>query len=121
MKIIEKNTGVTGGGKGITYVDGKYYLVSDSPAKVCVSEDLTNWTEYQLNNNYMKPCDIAYGNGVFVISGHIGTTSSTYIYRSTDGINWTPIKLPTTVNFALYCNSVKFINNKLFLYRISKK
>ena len=115
MKTKVIDTHITGGGKGITYADGKYYLLSDNPAKVCVSEDLDNWTEYQLNNNYMEPCDIAYGNGVFVISGYIGTTTSTYIYRSTDGINWTPIKLPTTVNFAIYCNSVKFINNKFVI------
>ena len=52
MKRIEKHTHITGGGKGIIYVDGKYYLLSDSPAKVCVSEDLENWTEYQLKSNY---------------------------------------------------------------------
>ena len=44
MKTKVIDTNITGGGKGITYVDGKYYLVSDSPAKVCVSEDLENWT-----------------------------------------------------------------------------
>ena len=115
MKIIEKNTGVTGGGKGITYVDGKYYLVSDSPAKVCVSEDLTNWTEYQLNSSYLKGGDIAYGNGVFIVCGAESTSTNTWIYRSTDGINWTPIQLPTTVDFALNCNSVKFLNNKFVI------
>lgn len=115
MKIIEKNTGINGGGKGITYVDGKYYLVSDSPAKVCVSEDLTNWTEYQLNSNYLKGGDIAYGNGVFVVCGAKSTSTNTWIYRSIDGINWTPIQLPTTVDFALHCNSVKFTNNKFVI------
>ena len=115
MKIIEKNTGVVGGGKGITYVDGNYYLVSDSPAKVCVSEDLENWTEYQLNSNYLKAGDIAYGNGVFVVCGQISSSNKTWIYRSIDGENWEPIQLPTTVDFALYCNSVKFINNKFVI------
>ena len=67
MKLIEKDTHVSGAGKGIVYVDGKYYLLSESPAKVCVSEDLENWTEYQLNDSYLKPSNIAYGNGIFVL------------------------------------------------------
>ena len=115
MKIIERDTHITGGGKGISYIDGKYYLLSDIPAKVCVSEDLENWTEHPLNSSYIKPYDIAYGNGVFVVTGSKSTSSDTWIYRSTDGINWSPIKLPTTVDFALYCNSVKFINNKFVI------
>ena len=52
MKFIEKNTHITGGGRGIIYVDGKYYMLSDSPAKVCISEDLETWTEYSLGDNY---------------------------------------------------------------------
>lgn len=115
MKTKVIDSGVTGGGKGITYVDGKYYLVSDVPAKVCVSEDLENWTEHQLNSSYLKGGDIAYGNGVFVVCGAESTSTSTWIYRSTDGINWTPIQLPTTVDFALSCNSVKFLNNKFVI------
>lgn len=115
MKLVEINTNIIGGGKGIIYVDGKYYLLSDSPAKVCVSEDLKKWVEYQLNSNYLEPSNIAYGNGVFIITGSSSTSSDTWIYRSTDGTNWTPLQLPTTVNFALQCNSVKFINNKFVI------
>ena len=115
MKTKVIDTNIIGGGKGITYVDGKYYLVSDSPAKVCVSEDLENWTEYQLNSSYLKGGDIAYGNGVFVVCGEKSSSTNTWIYRSIDGINWTPIQLPTTVSFALHCNSVKFINNKFVI------
>ena len=115
MKVIEKNSNVTGGGRGITYVDGKYYLVSDVPAKVCVSEDLEEWSEYQLNSNYLKGGDIAYGNGVFVVCGAESTSTNTWIYRSTDGVNWTPVQLPTTVDFALNCNSVKFLNNRFII------
>lgn len=115
MKTKVIDTNIVGGGKGITYVDGKYYLLSDAPAKVCVSEDLEDWTEYQLNSNYLKGGDIAYGNGVFVVCGSKSTSTNTWIYRSTDGENWTPIQLPTTVSFALHCNSVKFINNKFVI------
>ncbi len=115
MQLVEIDTNIIGGGRGIDYVEGKYYLLSESPAKVCVSEDLKNWVEYQLNSNYLEPVNIAYGNGIFIIAGYRSTSSDTWIYRSTDGINWTPIQLPTTVNFALYCNSVKFINNRFVI------
>ena len=112
MKTKVIDTHITGGGKGITYVDGKYYLLSDSPAKVCVSENLENWTEYQLNSNYLKPCNIAYGNGVFVITGSSGSSGKTYFYKSTDGINWAPIEINTGRAFSVTSNSVKFINNR---------
>lgn len=112
MKDKQLDTGVTGGGRDIIFVDNKYYMLSESPAKVCVSEDLENWTEYNLNSNYLKPQEIAYGNGTFVICGATSTSNDTYIYKSTNGTNWTAVKLNTTVDFALSCNAVKFINNR---------
>lgn len=112
MKLIEKDTHIVGGGKGIIFVDGKYYLLSESPAKVCVSEDLENWTEYQLNSSYLKPANITYGNGIFIITGGSSTSTDTWFYRSTDGINWTPIKINTGSSFGINSNSVKFINNR---------
>lgn len=112
MKLIEKDTHIVGGGKGIIYVDGKYYLLSESPAKVCVSEDLENWTEYQLNDSYLKPSNIAYGNGIFIITGASSSSTKTWFYRSTDGINWTPIEINTGRTYGINSNSVKFINNR---------
>lgn len=112
MKLLKKDTHIGGGGKGIVYVDGKYYLLSDSPAKVCVSEDLENWTEYLLNSDYIKPSNITYGNGVFVITGSSSTSADTWFYRSTDGIDWTPIKINTGRSYGVNSNSVKFINNR---------
>lgn len=112
MKLMEKDTHIIGGGKGIIFVDGKYYLLSESPAKVCVSEDLENWTEYQLNSSYLKPSNIAYGNGIFIITGGSSTSTDTWYYRSTDGINWTPHKFTTGESFGISSNSVKFINNR---------
>lgn len=123
MKLIEKDTHVTGAGKGIVYVDGKYYLLSESPAKVCVSEDLENWTEYQLNDSYLKPSNIAYGNGIFVITGSAGTTKNTYYYYSKNGINWIPKVLNTGENFSMHSNTCKFINNRFVFttgYRTSR-
>ena len=123
MKLIEKDTHVTGGGRGIVYVDGKYYLLSESPAKVCVSEDLENWTEYQLNDSYLKPSNIAYGNGIFVITGSAGTTNNTYYYYSKNGINWIPKVLNTGENFSMHSNTCKFINNRFVFttcYRTSR-
>jgi hypothetical protein len=115
MKFIERDTQITGGGRGIIFIDGKYYMLSDSPAKVCVSEDLENWTEYQLNSSYLKPQNIAFGNGVFVICGLESTSDNTYIYYSKDGITWSAVELPTTVDFSIDCYSVKFINNKFVI------
>ncbi len=112
MKLIEKDSGILGRGRGIAYVDGKYYLLSKSPAKVCVSENLENWTEYQLNEDYLKPSNIVYGNGVFIITGESSTSTDTWFYRSTDGVNWTPIKINTGETFGISSNSVKFINNR---------
>lgn len=115
MKVKEKDSGVYGYGRDITYVNGKYYMLSSVPAKVCVSEDLDEWTEYSLNSNYVQPQNIAYGNGVFVVCGSKGTSNKTYIYKSTDGVNWNAVQLNTTVDFALNCNSVKFVNNKFVI------
>ena len=115
IKIREKDTNVYGYGKDITYVNGKYYMLSYEPAKVCVSEDLEEWTEYNLNSNYIKPCNIAYGNGIFVISGDSGTTNNTYIYTSTDGINWVPRIINTGQSFSVHSSSCKFINNRFVL------
>ena len=112
MKIIEKDTHITGGGRSISYIDGKYFLLSDNPAKVCVSEDLENWTEYHLNSNYLKPNSIAYGNGVFIITGNSSTSNDTWYYRSTDGVNWEPHKFATGQSFGIHCNSAKFLNNR---------
>lgn len=112
MKFIERNTHITGGGRGIIYVDGKYYMLSDSPAKVCVSEDLENWAEYNLNSNYIKPQNIAYGNGVFIITGLSSSDSRTWYYRSTNGTTWTPVQISTGVSFGVGSDSVKFVNNR---------
>ena len=113
----EINTNIYGNGKGIIYANGKYYMLSYSPAKVCVSEDLENWTEYNLNSNYIKPKDIICANGVFVISGDNGNTGSvgnTYIYTSNDGITWTARKLET-YNFSTNVYGLTFINNRIIL------
>ncbi len=115
MKFIERNTNINGGGRGIIYVDGKYYMLSDSPAKVCVSEDLENWDEYNLNSSYLKPQNIAYGNGIFVICGLESTSNNTYIYYSRNGTTWNAVALPTTVDFSIDCYSVKFINNRFVI------
>ena len=118
IKVKEKDSNVYGYGKGIIYVNGKYYMLSYDPAKVCVSEDLEEWTEYNLNINYLKPSNIAYGNGVFVITGDAGTTNSTYIYTSTNGTTWTPRVLKSGLTYSYHSNTCKFVNNR-FITTIS--
>ncbi len=113
MKIIERDTNVVGSGRGIIYVDGKYYMLSDSPAKVCISEDLETWTEYSLGDNYLKPREIAYGNGTFIIvGGRIQNGNASYIFISHDGINWTPKAVDVGYNMSFDFNKVEFINNR---------
>ena len=112
MKMIEKDTGIIGGGRQIIFANGKYYLVVQKPSKVCVSEDLNEWTEYNLNGDFLTASGIAYGNGTFVVCGSTGTTKKTYYYYSKDGINWIPNTINVDVNLSLNTNSIKFINNR---------
>ena len=112
IKVREKDSNVYGFGKDITYVNGKYYMLSYEPAKVCVSEDLNEWTEYQLNSTYLKPKNIAYGNGTFVITGDAGTTDKTYVYTSTNGTTWTPRVLKSGLTYSFHSNTCKFVNNR---------
>lgn len=112
MNIIEKDTNVVGNGKDIIFADGRYYLVSESPAKVCYSENLESWTEIELNENYMKPKCLAFGNGMFILTGDAGTTKKTYIYYSKDGKNWIPKIVDTGESFSMHSNTCKFINNR---------
>lgn len=118
INLIEKDTNITGYGNDILYVNGNYYLVSQKPAKVSYSSDLENWTEITLNDDYMNPTSIAYGNGIFVIVGTQGSTTNTYIYYSTDGLTWTPQKIDTGVSNSLVIGKVKFINNR-FVFAVS--
>ena len=123
MKTIEKDTKIIGRGRGIIYADGKYYLVSKSPAKICYSEDLKTWTEILLNDSYLKPTNLAYGNGLFLLTGDAGTTNSTYIYYSKDGLTWIPKVVDTGESFSMHSNTCKFINNKFVFttgYRTSR-
>lgn len=115
MNIIEKDTKIVGTGKDIIFANGKYYLVSQSPAKICYSENLENWEEILLNEDYLGPTDLAYGNGIFVLVGKSGKTKDTYIYYSADGMNWIPKKLSTGVSISVSSFSVKFINNKFII------
>ncbi len=113
IKLIEKDTGILGYGQDILYAEGKYWLVSESPAKICYSEDLENWTEIKLNDDHLEPSHLAYGNGIFVLTGSSGYTSNTYIYYSNDGgYKWVPVTISTGQTFSINSNTCKFINNR---------
>ena len=115
MKVKGKDSGVYGNGKDIIIVDGKYYMLSSAPAKVCVSEDLENWTEYILDDDKIVPMHIAYGNGIFVITGgtnHGHDYVPTYICYSNDGVNWNYKSLDTGLRTPYSIDYVEFINNR---------
>lgn len=115
MKVIGKDSGVYGNGKDIIVVDDKYYMLSSSPAKVCVSEDLENWTEYILDDDKIVPMHMAYGNGIFVITGgtnHPRDYLPTYICYSTDGVNWNYKTIDTGLRTPYSIDYVEFINNR---------
>ena len=118
MKVKGKDSGVYGVGRDILFVDGKYYMLSSSPAKICVSEDLTNWTEYLLDGNKLTPQHMAYGNGKFVITGntiHGSEEFPTYICYSNDGVNWNYKTVDTGLIHPRSIDFVEFTNNR-FLY-----
>ena len=48
----------------------------------------TSWTNGSFGN---YSTSIAYGNGIFVAVGGTGTNATGYIWRSTDGLNWTQV------------------------------
>ena len=118
MKVISKDSGVYGNGKDIIIVDEKYYMLSSSPAKVCVSKDLENWTEYALDGDKFTPLHMAYGNGKFVIVGntvHGDENYPTYICYSNDGANWIYKTVDTGSSHPRNIDFVSFVNNR-FVY-----
>lgn len=116
MKIKTKDSGIYGTGADILFVDGKYYVLSSNPAKVSVSEDLTNWTDYPLDTSYLKPAEMTYGNGVFLISGQSVPGQDTHYYYSSDGVNWVPKTLNTGLtNHPLGLLLINYVNNRFIL------
>ncbi len=122
-QLIERDTNVVGQGKGMIFVDGKYYLLSYNPAKVCVSEDLETWVEYQLDGNFVKPLEITYGNGKFVICGESQVNGKICLYTSTSGMKWDKVTINVAgsqssqgFNFSFESLGIRFVNNKFITF-----
>ncbi len=80
---------VASNGNGLTVAIG-----ADSTGYVCWSSNRTTWNGVYISQ---KPwSDITYGDGKFVIVAS-GTNSAAY---SSDGANWTEVKLPSTASWS---------------------
>jgi len=88
----------------VSYLNGKFFALGN-PGTLLSSTDGTNWTK--LNNGTKSSAGfdgIAYGNGLFVLSGGDGATyGGSVMLTSSDGINWggyTPVNGYTVLTFA---------------------
>ena len=105
------DTKIKGFGRDIIYVGNNYYMVHESPSGIAYSSDLKNWDNIELDSSKVKTRHIAYGNGIFLVTGVSGTTGDTFVYVSKDGKDYKAKKIQTNVSFSMPVNSCKFINN----------
>lgn len=109
------DTGIPGNGRDIIHANDKYYLVHKDPAGVAISEDLKEWEDISIDDNYFVPSHLTYGNSVFLLCGESNGNTGTYIAISKDGINWNykKVNTGTSNDLSLNINSCKFVNNNL--------
>ncbi len=81
----------------VAYGNGKWVAMwnrSGTGAFVSYTADITNWSTFatiSVAGTSDATFELAFGNGVFVAAGRI---TNGYVWRSTDGINWTVITPP---------------------------
>ena len=89
--------------QSIAYGNGKFIAIATSLA--AISTDGINWSVIESNISGMK--NIAFGNGMFVITPSAGTTG----YFSTDGITWGEMTMPESAEWqALTYGNGKFVS-----------
>lgn len=89
--------------QSIAYGNGKFIAVATSLA--AISADGISWSVIESNISGMK--NIAFGNGMFVITPSAGTTG----YFSTDGITWGEMTMPESAEWqALTYGNGKFVS-----------
>lgn len=113
MKWNAIDTKVKGYGREIIFAEENFFLLHYDPNGVALSKDLINWEDFQFDSNLIgRTENIAYGNGIFIITGNAGNTNNTYIIISKDGEKWEYKKLNTGESFSMHNNTCKFINNR---------
>lgn len=89
--------------QSIAYGNGKFIAIATSLA--AISTDGINWSVIESNISGMK--NIAFGNGMFVITPSAGTTG----YFSPDGITWGEMTMPESAEWqALTYGNGKFVS-----------
>jgi len=88
------NVGFTASMQEANYLNGRYILTGNQYAYFSI--DGTSWTRSYLNINF-NAGGIAYGNGIYVITGYdwINSAWAATAYYSTDGKYWSHATLPT--------------------------
>lgn len=83
-EIPDGRGGASVNGSGCYYVNGRYYMQRYTYVYTTITPyDETSWVKVTSSNSSFRPYFIAYGNGVYVCQ------YGSYLYTSTDGINFT--------------------------------
>ena len=80
-----KQAQLFGANPSIAYGNG-LFVVASYAGKIFTSSDGLDWTLIQTTPCYLKTP--SYGNGKFVIPGTRGYGTGTYVYVSSNGLNW---------------------------------
>lgn len=75
-------TEVGGDTRHVVFGNGEF-LVTGNGKEAYKSADGRNWTEYVMTRSFSNIYDIRYGNGIYVMN------NNSYIFTSSDGIEWT--------------------------------
>lgn len=87
-----KQTQGFGANPSIAYGNG-LFVVASYTGEIFTSSDGLNWTLIQTTPCYLKTP--SYGNGKFVIPGTRGYGTGTYVYVSSNGLNWSEYNVVT--------------------------
>lgn len=88
----------------IEYGNGVYVTWNDNTDKILTSTDDVTWSiSSKPNPNNINA--LAFGNNTFVC-GYSGYSTNNIIYRSTNGVDWTPCEIDPLYTYAV--NDIKF-------------
>lgn len=99
---------IKAGWRGLAYGNNKF--VATAYNQIAVSADGINWTLE--DNGFVKLRNIAFGNGLFVITPSAGNVC----YYSADGISWANTTMPTTNDI---WKALAYGNNKFVAFPFS--